>query len=143
MLPRQRLSRCLRVYLEFMISRTRVSKSRLKASGVFPLPRGQPAVTERQMGNWRSHNHFANSPEQENRRAPAKLQRVIAFPVTPFHPDLSGGYCGIENKSARAPPPPDGSDRRCGRHRRDVFPYPLRESGSCTDCGGRVAGVFR
>ena len=107
-----------------MIWRTRVSKSRLKASGVFPLHRGQPAATECQMGNWRSHNRFANSPEHENRRAPRKTPARNCFSCHSLSPRLVSGYCGIENKSARAPPPPDGSDRRCGRHWRDVFPYP-------------------
>lgn len=78
-----------------MIWRTRVSKSRLKASGVFPLPRGQPAATECQMGNWRSHNRFANSPEHENRRAPRKTPARNCFSCHSFHPDLSPDIAGL------------------------------------------------
>jgi hypothetical protein len=89
-----------------MIWRTRVSKSRLKASGVFPLPRGQPAATECQMGNWRSHHRFANSPEHENRRATLKTPARNCFSCHSLSHRLVSGYCGIENKSARAPPPP-------------------------------------
>ena len=92
-----------------MIWRPRASKSRLKASGVFALHRGQPAATECQMGNWRSHNRFANSPEHEMRRARRKTPARNWFSChSPSH-RLVAGYCGIANKSARAPPLPEAA----------------------------------
>ena len=72
----------------------------------------------------------------------AKLQRVIAFPVTPLHTDLSPDIAGLRtNRRALLHHPMAAIVAAGGTG--EMYSLPLRESGSCTDCGGGVAGVFR